>query len=300
MKIQIIINPSSGSQKHEEQLQAIVRLLSANHTVDEYYTKASGDAKNAAIKAIENETDLLIVSGGDGTVHEVANAIGDKRSHIPVAILANGTVNDFSKYLEIPEDPYEFVAMVEKGDTLDVDLGIANNTYFVNVAAVGVASEIAHEVDKDTKARFGRMAYYLEGIRKLPDILTESVYLRLSGSGMEYEGEAMLLLISNTRSIGGFAKLAPKANICDGKFDVLLVKKTDFFSIADVFLKSLSGEHTENEDVLYFHTDFLRIETAEGKTVNYDVDGELGGVLPMEFSVLPSGLKVVVNYSRKE
>lgn len=299
MRIKFIINQSSGSQDHDLQIEEICRMLEERHVLEVFYTEKKDDATLATDDAIRDGVDLLIVSGGDGTVNEVANSIGDKRSQLPVAILSNGTVNDFSKFLEMPSDPKDFVEMIENCNTIDVDLGRINDSYFVNVAAMGTASNIAHEVDKEIKARFGAMAYYLQGLRKLPELLTESMHLRLTSGEFHFEGEAMLLVISNTKSIGGFTNLAPEADLSDGKFDVLLIKKTNFFSIADVFFKSLTGEHTENEDVLYFQTERLTVESLSQNEVEIDIDGEHGGILPIQFSTIPRGFRVVVNNKNK-
>lgn len=295
MKIKFIINPSSGFQDHERQLQKINELLTLNHQVDRVYTQEQDDAKVHALNAINDEYDCIIVSGGDGTVNEIANAVGTTKSKIPVAILPNGTVNDFAKYLDTPTDPEEFVHMLEEFKTVDVDLGCINNNYFANVAAIGSISQIAHEVEKETKAVLGKLAYYLEGIKKIPDIFNKTINIKLVTNEFAYEEESIVLMISNTSSIGGFKKLAPRARITDGYFDVILIKKTDLLGAADVFLKTLSGEHINNENVLYFHTDHLVVTAIEDEDIPLDIDGEHGGFLPAEFSVLPAQFRLIID-----
>ncbi|MDO5718375.1 MAG: diacylglycerol kinase family lipid kinase [Tissierellia bacterium] len=294
MKIKFVINPSSGLQDNERKTNKILSLLRENHDVDLSYTEGKGDAKDGAILAIKDKYDMIIISGGDGTVNEVANAIGETKSHIPVAILANGTVNDFAKYLEIPTKAEEFVDMIEKGNYIDVDLGSINGHYFANVAGVGTMTEVAHEVDKESKAVFGKMAYYLEGLKKFPEMLKKSMCLKLEADSFEYEGEAILCIISNTTSIGGFKHLAPKARITDGYFDVLLIKKMDFLSTADVFFKSLTGDHVDDDRVLYFHTDHLKV-TSTDEDIDVDIDGEYGGKIPLEFKVTPQQFRVIID-----
>ncbi len=295
MKIKFIINPSSGLQDCEKQLNKINDLLILNHKVDRVYTEKQDDAKLYTLDAIRDEYDCIIVSGGDGTVNEIANAVGATKSQIPVAILPNGTINDFSKYIDTPTEPEKFVHMLEEFKTIDIDLGCINGNYFANVAAIGSISQIAHEVEKDTKASLGKMAYYLEGVKKIPDIFNKTIRIRLETKEFFYEEEAIVLVISNTTSIGGFKKLAPRARITDGLFDVILIKKTDLFGAADVLLKSLSGDHINNENVLYFHTDHLKVTAIEDSDVPFDIDGEFGGYLPAEFSVLPEQFRVIID-----
>ncbi len=295
MKIKFIINPSSGFQDHETQLNKISELLAEDHIVDKYFTEEKDDAKNEAISAIKENYDMLIVSGGDGTVNEIANAVGIMKSKIPVAILPNGTVNDFAKYLNNPTDPFEFVDMVLAQKTVDVDLGCINGYFFANVAAIGTISEIAHDVDKETKAILGKLAYYIEGIKKIPDIFSKTTNLRIETRDAVYEEDAIVTIISNTAYIGGFKNLAPRAQITDGYFDVILIKKTDLLGAADVFIKTLTGDHIDNENVLYFHTDSLKVTGLSTEDIPFDIDGEYGGILPVEFKVIPRQFRVIID-----
>lgn len=293
MKIQMIINPSSGDQSSGQRLDELYETLSKRHEVNRFYTEKKDDCTLQTLRSIEELVDLIIVSGGDGTVHETVSAFGTKASKVPVLIIANGTVNDFSRYLHLPTENEKILEMVENMSTIEVDIGKVNNRYFVNVAAFGLLSEIGHKVDIEAKARLGRLAYYFEGVKTFPELMNKPITLNIITRDSSLVESVYLCIVSNSSSIGGFENLAPEASVTDGKLDVLVIKKSSFFEMASTMLKSLRGEHIDNENVLYFQTDYLEI-SAPDQHVELDVDGELGGQLPATISVSKNKMRVVI------
>ena len=83
-------------------------------------------------------------------------------SEIPLAILSAGTVNDFARYMQLPQTSAGFCRMIKNFETTKVDVGKVNDEYFINVLAAGLLTDVAYKVPKKTKALFGKMAYYLE------------------------------------------------------------------------------------------------------------------------------------------
>ena len=291
--IKIIFNPSSGRQSVEKKIDRLSNmLLDDGYTLNKFITQKKDDAMHETIKACKENWDLIIVSGGDGTVNEVAKGIALSEKKVPVAILSSGTVNDFANHMKIPKDINDFYDMIKRGKTVNVDLGKLNNDYFVNVAAGGLLSSVGYQVLPETKLVLGRMAYYLEGLKEITLQSFEPINLTIECEEYNSSDEVLLFLISNSSSIGGFKKMAPKADVLDGFLDVIIVKKSDVANLANIFFNIFSGEHINHPNVIYFKTKKITLSSKE--EISIDMDGEYGGKLPATFEVIPEAFRILI------
>lgn len=292
-KIKLIINPASGRQSMEKKIDTLCKyLLDDGYILGKYFTEKKYDAMFAAKEACSGDFDLIVVCGGDGTVNEVVKGISTSDRKLPLAILAGGTVNDFANYLEMPRTIIDFYQLIKRNEQVDVDIGKANDEYFVNVAAGGLLTKIAYQATADMKAILGRMAYYLEGLKEIASQGLEAVNVKIVSEEFVSEEKILLFVVSNSSSIGGFKRLAPEADILDGLLDVLLIKDADLSELANIFVNILTGEHTDHPKVIYYKTKELTIDS--DKNLFLDIDGEYGGNLPVHFKVIPKGLKILV------
>ena len=292
-KIKIIYNPSSGRQTIERRLDRLCKiLLDDEYTINKFTTQKKNDAKIETIKTCNEDWDLIIASGGDGTINEVATGIANSKRKIPVAILSSGTVNDFANYMKIPKSINGFYDMIKRGNTLDVDLGKVNDDYFVNVAAGGLLSNVGFQVPAETKMVLGRLAYYIEGLKEITLQSFEPIKLNIESAEYTQNTEILLFIISNSSSIGGFKKLAPKADVLDGFLDVILIKKSGVQDLANIFFNIFSGEHINHPNVIYFKSKSIKLSTDQN--ISVDIDGEYGGKLPATFEIVSNAFKIVV------
>ncbi len=292
-KIRIIYNPSSGRQIAQGKLEQIAKiLLDEGYVVSKFATSKKNDAYEETKKTAAENWDIIIASGGDGTLNEVASGIADSGSKIPVAILPSGTVNDFAAYMSLTNNVDKFCRMIKSGKTKTVDLGKVNDKYFVNVAAGGFLTEIAHEVPGDMKTIFGSMAYYLEGLKRLAVNTLKTFKAEIISDEFNGNEEILMFMISNTSSIGGFKNLAPTATAEDGLLDCLLFRKCDIQDLIGIFMEIQSGEHINNPNVIYFKTKSITINTNDRITL--DLDGEHAGTLPAEIKIEPQIFKILV------
>lgn len=293
-KVKIIINPSSGRQLVERKIDYLSKLLlDDGYIVGKFFTEEKYDAKKETIKTCNEDWDIIIACGGDGTVNEVATGIAQSKNKLPVAILSSGTVNDFANHMNIPRNIDDFFDMIKREEIVNVDLGKVNEDYFVNVAAGGLFANVGYLVNPEAKAILGRMAYYFEGVRELTTENLEPI--RLSFESEEYTkvDDTLLFLISNSSSIGGFKKLAPNADVLDGLLDVLIIKKSNVTDLANIFFSVLTGDHVNHANVEYFKTKRIIVKS-EDKEVKIDIDGEYGGKLPATFQVISNGMRIFV------
>lgn len=292
-RVKVIVNPSSGRQTAETRIDTLCKmLLDDGYLVGKFFTSKKDDAMNETIKTCKEDWDFIIVSGGDGTVNEVAKGIAVCESKLPVAILSAGTVNDFANFMNLPTKISNFFDMIKAEKTVDIDLGKIGDNYFVNVAAGGLFTNVGYQVQPEAKAILGRLAYYLEGVKELAMEGFEPITMKFESQEYTNEEEILLFLISNSSSIGGFKKIAPKADVVDGLLDVLIVRDSDIAEIANIFFNILRGEHIKHPNIKYFKTD--KITVSCDTKVTLDIDGEYGGVLPKTFEVVPKGMKVFV------
>ena len=236
-------------------------------------------------------TDLILVSGGDGTVNECISAMCMKALDIPLLILPLGTANDFATTAGISGKVEEALALLEQGKLTYIDVGKANDRYFINVCDMGLFSGVSHTVDPELKKKFGRLAYYCKGFEEIQNY--QAMDITMTTEEEILKGRYVLILVFNGKGAGGMLQLAKPAEITDGKLDIVAIKDINFMEIPALFLKVLQGEHLKDSNVDYFTTSKLRIEChnqAENQFVT-DVDGEQGPLLPLEIEVISGKIR---------
>ena len=292
-KVKVIYNPSSGRQNVKRKIDSICNILMDNgYIIGRFATKGKNDAMEETIKSSKEDWDILIACGGDGTVNEVATGIIKGERQIPVAIFATGTVNDFATSMKLPTSPKAFCEMIMKENIIDVDLGKVNDGYFVNVLAGGLISDVAHQVPVEMKTLFGRTAYYMAGLREMPKQMLNPFHIKVESEEYTCDEEVILFLVTNTSSIGGFKGLAPDAEVEDGLLDCIIIRKVEILDVVPVFISLLKGDITTNPNVKHFKTKNLKIESKE--TMQFDMDGEYGGELPITLEVIPGSFSIFI------
>ena len=285
----LIYNPTSGRENITLNLETIrEKLNKENYETTVYETKKPGDAiLKASLACLEYDT--IIVAGGDGTLHEVVNGLAFSRQHVKLGIIPGGTSNDFAKALQIPLNAMEACKVIGRRNIKEVDLGHINHKIFINIAAGGILTGVSYEVPSKLKTYFGHLAYYAKGLEKLPHL--KPAKLKINTPGFSIEDEFMLFLVANSKSVGGFEHLAPKAKINDGFLDLIAVKQVNIGEFFGLVTKLIRGHHTEHPKVIYKHTQYVDISSRE--IVPLNTDGEYAGNLPCTIRVLPKHLKVL-------
>lgn len=290
-RARIIYNPTSGREMFKKHLADVLQKLeAAGYETSCHATTGAGDATVAARVAVERRYDLVVAVGGDGTINEVVNGLAEQEYRPKLGIIPAGTTNDFARAVHIPRDVMAATDIIVQGDTIPVDIGRINDKYFVNIGGGGRLTELTYEVPSKLKTMLGQLAYYLKGIEMLPSFKATEVSIEYDGK--LFEGEVMLFLVGLTNSVGGFEKLAPNASINDGLFSLLILKKTNLADFIRVATLALRGEHVNDPNVIY--TQANRIKVYSQDTVQLNLDGEFGGLLPAEFVNLYRHIEVFV------
>lgn len=293
-RARLIYNPSSGREIVRRRLPEILDLLeSAGYETSCYATRGENDASEEAARAVARGFDVIIAAGGDGTIYEVVNGMAGKKARPALGIIPCGTSNDFARAAGIPRSIHRSCKIIAAGKKQRIDLGRINDRYFINIAGGGSLTNLTYEVPSKLKTLIGQLAYYVKGLEKLPSLHPIHVRIETRNQVMVDE-EIMIFLIANSPTVGGFDRLAPKADLTDGKLDCIVVKKTNLPEFIRLATSAVRGEHLKDPNVLYFQTDYLKATAVGGQKVELNLDGELGGHLPCECVALPGHIEVFV------
>lgn len=293
-RIKIIANPSAGREIGLEITQELLTYLAQDEVeIEILFTQKKGDATRFASE--NNGEDVIACIGGDGTINEVVNGIYHGKNPANLAILPAGTVNDFGAYLNLPTTARGFYQMIKNGKVLDVDLGEVNDRVFINVAAGGMFTEIAHSTPIKQKTVMGKLAYYLEGLREFISTVGDEkgFQLRVKNDEVDLEVKALLFIIANSTSVGGFKNIAPYAEVHDGVFDVIIVEEMGLSELMELLADIGRGDHINNKRIKYFKT--KRLELSSDERINIDVDGEKEGQLPAVVEVIKNAIRIYIN-----
>ena len=283
-EICIILNPAAKGERARNLVDRVKRCIPQARLL---LTRYRGHAEELAREAARAEYTRIVAAGGDGTINEVVNGLAGVR-RVSLGILPVGTVNVFAMELGIPNRVEEAAEIIIQGRTLAIDLAKANDRYFVQLAGVGFDAEAVKATDMNFKKVAGPLSYVFAATQvaaqKPPLLRIRCDHKRVV--------EGCFMLVGNGRYYGGPFQFFPKADMCDGKLDVCVFKKRTHFDLLRYFQGIITGTHTDFEDVAYFKAKHLAI-TAD-RRVPLEVDGELAGEIPVEFSIHKQGMKVLV------
>jgi len=290
-RIALFYNPIAGSGDFKNRLDQIIAFFQARE-MQIIPWRISGeklvDEEMAALNPAEYY--CIIAAGGDGTLNLVANAMVKNKINLPLGVFPQGTSNDVAAYLGIPRQMEEYCRIITQSKRMAIDLGRIQDRYFINVASAGVITETAHEVNYMLKNVWGKMAYYLKGIEKIPRL--QELNLCLTADGQEYEMKVMLFLILNGGVAGGFRQILREGLMNDGWLDFIAIKPVSLHKLAYLFLNLSRGELINHPAVFYCRGKHFKVDSTP--RASGDLDGELGPRLPWEVEVCPAALQLLV------
>lgn len=285
----LFYNPVSGHAAFKNKLDWIVEAFQRRGILVVFY-RTRREGNEAFIPFVrEVNPDGLLVAGGDGTVHDIVNLMMKGNLDLPLGIIGSGTSNDFATYLGVNTDLEAYLDTIASGRTRRVDLGLMDGTYFINVASGGAMACIAHEVNARIKNSLGKMAYYLKGIGELPKF--RYFPLKIEADGAHYELETFLFVIINSPVVGSMKNVANGVAVDDGKLDLLSIGKCSIPKLMSITADLIAGKPvSEREDVLHVQAKHFRIES--GISVESDIDGECGPMLPLTIETVPRAVAI--------
>jgi diacylglycerol kinase (ATP) len=261
-------------------------------------TTAPGDARRLAAVAMAENFELIVAAGGDGTVNEVLNGIGDSPDGFARArfgVLPLGTVNVFARELKIPLRVARAWEILQRGRELKIDLGYAEfsangvrkKQFFAQLAGAGLDARAIELVDWSHKKKIGPLAYVIAGLKALRE-QKPRITARLDGK--KFDGE--LILIGNGKFYGGSFEILPDADLRDGLLEVCVFPRVDFLTLLHCAPNFIFQRKLPEGVVQRFRA--ARFELTSEIPAAFELDGEWAGNLPVTFSVERERLRVIV------
>ena len=272
-KLVFIFNPKAGKGKIKTSLMDIVDIFNkGGYEVIIRATQAPRDAYEQA-KLYADKVDLIVCSGGDGTLDEVVTGITEVGSHVPVGYIPAGSTNDFANSLFMPKNMLDAASNIMEEEIYRCDIGKFNDQTFAYVAAFGLFTDVSYETSQDLKNILGHLAYVLEGAKRLLDI--KAYHMKVTTENGVIEDNFIYGIVTNSRSVGGFKNLTRNVDMNDGLFEVtLIVQPKNPMEMQEIIRNLINME--DNSDLIYsFKARKLSIEADE--EVSWTLDGEYGG-----------------------
>ena len=280
-KLKLIYNPNSGDRTFKNSLDDYIAAFAlAGYETHPFRSMEKGDIAAHINSLPLDYYDIMAVAGGDGTFNLALNAVLTCGHNMPLLIIPSGTANDFSNFLGMPINPKEITQILLDGKIVWSDVGLANESYFINVCAAGLFTTVSQQVDSGIKSTLGKLAYYLKSLEQIPSF--EPISVNITNSENSFTEEIFLFLTLNSSGTGGFDKLAPLANISDGLFEFVAVKACPMLELGKLFIKVLKSDWLNDPNIIYFQDNFVKIELLNDKQDCCDIDGEHGPKLPIE------------------
>ena len=295
----LIFNPVSGQGNPDQDLKLIRKILEPQIQVNVMFTEAEVSPGQQAMEAITSGADLVLASGGDGTVSAVAEAV--MQTDIPLGVIPRGTANAFSVALGIPTNLRAACETILAGTTRQVDVATCNGLPMVLLGGIGFEAETVERANREMKNRFGVLAYLVAGMQQIADQEAFEAELEISGQTSKFECSAITV-----------ANAAPPTSVLaqgfgevitdDGLLDITIgltpleaegikARLQGVGAIADLFTAALAKRPAQNEDILSLRVPKLKVTTTPPQKVV--VDGEIIGTTPVEFECINKGLTIL-------
>lgn len=299
-----IANPLAGNGRARRYARNLERTLrDAGVPIDLRYTTAPLDGIRLAHEAVGAGATTVLAIGGDGTVNEVVNGFlhgGRPRTNVSLAIAPVGTGTDFAKTIHQTSHPDEVLARLRRNQRRTIDAGLVEYTdlgggaatrYFVNIAEFGSGGAVVEKVNRTTKFLGGRVSFLLAIMSTLPKYRNRNARWRVEG-GPWTEARVNNVVVANGRYFGGGLMPAPRAELDDGKFDVVVIGDIDFKTVRRHLRDLRNGTHLGLEFVSSARGNLVETERTERAFL--DLDGELVGVDPTRFVCIPGAIDLLV------
>ena len=274
-RLLFIYNPHAGKELLKPKLSDIIDIfVKAGYEVVAYPTQSYRDACRKVSEYDSDEYDLVVCSGGDGTIDEVVTGMMQRDKRDPIGYIPTGTTNDFANSLHIPKGLLRAADNAVNGTLFPCDVGKFNDDIFVYIAAFGLFTDVSYQTKQEMKNVLGHLAYVLEGTKRLFNV--PSYRIKVTHDGETLEDEFIFGMVTNSRSVGGFRNMIGKQVVFDdGLFEVTLIKTPKNPLALQEIVASLLIEQVDTKHMYSFKTGRITFESLE--EIPWTLDGEFGG-----------------------
>lgn len=273
-RLLFVYNPCAGKGAIRNKLSSIVEIFcKSDYEVTIHATRHRNDATEI-IRKYGNTFDVIVCSGGDGTLNETVRGILSLENHPPCGYIPTGTTNDCATSLGLPKNMLDDARTIVNGTLFPYDVGQINDDHFIYVAGFGAFTDVSYATSQSVKNILGRLAYLLEGAKRVTSL--KSYHFKVFYEDVEIDDNFLYGMVSNSNSVAGFKGLSGKdVSLNDGLFEVTLITPPKNALELQSIINALLNKDKTSKQVITFHTDKVRFVSDE--LVPWTVDGEFGG-----------------------
>lgn len=307
MKTFLVVNPrSAGGATGKRWAELSAKVSRALGEFGHEFTAEAMDAARIARKALQDGYECVVAVGGDGTINEVVNGFFHEGKAInpnaALGVIPRGTGGDFRRAFGWDLELDAALARLRTAKTEPFDVGLVefinhegkpDRRYYANIASLGVSAFVANEVNKSSKSLGGNTAFVWGTVKGMFRFDPPTVKLKANG-GEEMVLPVNVVAVANGRYFGSGMNVAPDALTYDGLFDVTIWSG---YTLSTFLFKSkgvYSGEHVTWKGTKRLQCRSFEAESADGREVLIEVDGEVPGRLPAKMTVLPGAIRLKV------
>lgn len=276
-KLYFIMNLQSGKATIASKLANVIDMFTkAGYEVTARPTQERMDACAAAKYACSQGFDLIVCSGGDGTLNEVIQGVMKSDEKLPIGYIPAGSTNDFARGVGIPKNIMDAVQWIIDGKPYACDIGGFNDKYFTYIAAFGAFTEVTYETPQQIKNYLGHAAYILNGLTRLNSI--RSYHMKVNADGENFEDDYIFGMVTNSSSVAGLLSLNDFL-LDDGLYEVTLIKTPGNPLDLQRIIHSLLNIDIDIDTayIKSFRASNIHFECDE--EIQWTIDGEYGGKL---------------------
>lgn len=270
-----IYNPYAGKGLIKTKIADILDIfVKSGYMPTAYPTQGYKDGYKVAL-AFEEDYDLLVCSGGDGTLDEVVSAMMKREKRIPIGYIPAGSTNDFAHSLKISRNILEAAEVAVTGKPFHCDIGDFNGDTFVYIAAFGIFTDVSYATSQDMKNVLGHLAYVLEGVKRIYNVPSYKMKVTYNGD-QHLKGDYLYGMVTNSRSVGGFKAIVGKNIVFDdGEFEVTLIRRPKTLIELQEIVAALLIEQIDSKYMESFKANTITFDCKE--EIPWTLDGEFGG-----------------------
>ena len=298
----IIFNPKSGrgiTEREWASRAAVIRNQLG--PFDGKFTEKQGDAIRIAEEEATAGRKLIVAMGGDGTISEVANGILQSGMPAELGVLPGGTGGDFRRTLNVPANLAQAARKLKEGNARSMDVGRISfvhhdgkkgTRYFINTASFGMSGQVASRANRSAKRLGGTVTYAVATFQTLFSYKYPNVSLQWDDQPASLL-KVITVCIANGPSFGGGMRIAPRAKLNDGMFDMVIIGNLTPAQIVMNSYRLYTGSFLGLKNVAA-----MNVKKVNASPVNQDeeilmeADGETPGRLPATIEILPGALRI--------
>jgi len=294
----IVYNSGAGKNNAgklaEKIKEELINRTNANCTLFESSSKEKDFEFAQTLEETENS--LIIVLGGDGTLGAIVRCLILAEKDLPIAVFPSGTANDFAHGVKIPKRVKKFVSLILSSEPVLVDcINVNGDDYAINALGAGNFTNGVTIYSARLKKLFGKFGYYFKCIAD--SFKMKSAFLNFKTDGEEFSAETLMYYATNSKCAGGFHHFAKNADVSDGEWDLVVVKKCGFWGCVSVFFSILFGSASKNKHIITRRIKTLEVTGGEENKKFYrcDIDGNPGPEGTLKAEVLNKKVKIFTN-----